>query len=438
MASPLRVHQPTQAPRVRVALPAVSHRSLVIVAQVSDAVAVITTTIGADALYSWAGGEASNPFWFGAIGILIAGILVPLLYIRQSYSFEILLKPDQFVAAVLPTWAFSMLFVVLFLFAAKISADMSRATMALTAATGPFFLYFGRCLLRSLAMCAVRNRSLRRRRAFLLHEPHFGPRDEEEFVTVVAAAPLPCGADQTCATGPIIDSIRNAAVDEVLISAKWSNYGELQPLIAELRKIALPVKLIADETASEILRRPISRLGTSIYVELQKAPLGDSERAIKRGVDVLLSTLALTALCPLFAVTALLIKLNSPGRVIFLQRRKGFNGRQFKILKFRTMTVEEDGASVIQATRGDRRVTRVGAVLRHLSLDELPQLINVLRGEMSLIGPRPHAVAHDEQYSRKVANYAFRHRVKPGITGWAQVNGLRGGDPKCRNDATKS
>jgi len=106
-------------------------------------------------------------------------------------------------------------------------------------------------------------------------------------------------------------------VDEVLISGKWSNYGELQPLIAELRKLALPVKLLADETASEILRRPISRLGTSIYVELQKAPLGDSERAIKRGVDVLLSTLALTALCPLFAVTALLIKLNSPGRVIF-------------------------------------------------------------------------------------------------------------------------
>ena len=123
---------------------------------------------------------------------------------------------------------------------------------------------------------------------------------------------------------------------------------------------------------------------------------------------------------------ALAIKLDSPGPVFFLQRRYGFNQETFRILKFRTMTVTEDGAAVRGATRDDPRTTRVGRILRRINFDELPQLINVVRGQMSLVGPRPHALVHNQQYEHTIANYARRHNVKPGMTGWAQIHGLRG------------
>jgi exopolysaccharide biosynthesis polyprenyl glycosylphosphotransferase len=127
--------------------------------------------------------------------------------------------------------------------------------------------------------------------------------------------------------------------------------------------------------------------------------------------------------------TAALVKLDSPGSVIFRQTRRGFNGRPFNIWKFRSMTTSDNGDSVLQAKKEDPRVTRIGKLLRRTSMDELPQLWNVLRGEMSLVGPRPHALAHDNYYDQMISNYAYRHHVKPGLTGWAQINGLRGETP---------
>jgi lipopolysaccharide/colanic/teichoic acid biosynthesis glycosyltransferase len=137
----------------------------------------------------------------------------------------------------------------------------------------------------------------------------------------------------------------------------------------------------------------------------------------------------LIALLPLLAIVAVAIKLDSPGPILFRQQRCGFNGRSFAIRKFRTMSVLEDGPSIVQARPVDSRVTRIGKWLRRTSIDELPQLLNVLDGSMSLVGPRPHAVAHDSQFDKVVRNYAFRRRVKPGLTGWAQVRGCRGPTP---------
>lgn len=146
----------------------------------------------------------------------------------------------------------------------------------------------------------------------------------------------------------------------------------------------------------------------------------------KRALDIVVSAVALVVLAPLLVAIATAIWVETPGPILFRQHRTGYAGRVFSILKFRSMTVQEDGERVAQARQGDRRITRVGAVLRKLSFDELPQLINVLKGDMSLVGPRPHAVAHDRQFRQWVPNYARRFAARPGITGLAQVHGLRG------------
>ena len=162
-----------------------------------------------------------------------------------------------------------------------------------------------------------------------------------------------------------------------------------------------------------------------------------AEQIAKRLVDVTIGLLALIIFSPVIALTALAIKLDGPGPVLFLQNRKGFNGRHFVMFKFRTMTVQENGEIVRQATRDDPRVTKIGRHLRSSSIDELPQLINVLRGEMSLVGPRPHALAHDNYFEKLLQDYAFRHHVKPGMTGWAQANGLRGPTPSVEQIARR-
>jgi len=149
-------------------------------------------------------------------------------------------------------------------------------------------------------------------------------------------------------------------------------------------------------------------------------------RLVKRLEDLVLGTIFLTLLAPLMIAVALAVKLTSRGPVLFRQRRHGEDGVEFNVLKFRSMSVMENGAAVVQAQRNDPRITPVGAFLRRTSLDELPQFLNVLAGNMSIVGPRPHAVAHNELYRTKILEYMRRHKVKPGITGWAQVNGLRG------------
>ena len=149
----------------------------------------------------------------------------------------------------------------------------------------------------------------------------------------------------------------------------------------------------------------------------------------KRVLDFAAAALLIVLFSPLLALVSLAVMLDSRGPLMFAQRRTGLNGKTFPILKFRSMHVMEDGAEVKQAAKGDARITRVGRIIRKLSLDELPQLFNVLAGDMSLVGPRPHAVAHDEYYGAALPGYAVRQQVKPGITGWAQINGARGETP---------
>lgn len=177
-----------------------------------------------------------------------------------------------------------------------------------------------------------------------------------------------------------------------------------------------------------MVEMPREAAAIGVAIGFDAAPAPAANRA-KRALDVILALAALIFFAPVMALAAALIAVDGPGPIIFTQSRTGLHGRRFRIYKFRTMTVVEDGADVRHARPGDRRITRVGRLLRRSSIDELPQLINVLRGDMSLVGPRPHAVAHDEYYAARIASYVHRFRVRPGITGLAQVQGLRGDVP---------
>jgi len=215
-------------------------------------------------------------------------------------------------------------------------------------------------------------------------------------------------------------------IDEVLILVSWHRRREINQVLTRLRRIAAPVRLLADQQVQPFVAYPIRRIGTTLAVDLRRAPLTRFQQTLKRSTDLVLAGVGLMLLSPLLLVIAVLIRLESPGPIFFCQKRIGLNGQTFLIFKFRTMFVIEDGLSVRQATVNDIRVTNVGRWLRRSSMDELPQLINVLRGEMSLVGPRPHAEVHDSTFDEALRYYGWRRNVKPGITGWAQVNGCRG------------
>lgn len=224
-----------------------------------------------------------------------------------------------------------------------------------------------------------------------------------------------------------LKAAHTARPGEVLVVGGRLSRERLSSLIEGLAEIPRSICLVPDQFTASCLRQKISMIGTNVAIEVQQEPLDAAQRAIKRTIDIVLSSLAIVFLSPLLIGVAIAVRCGSKGPVLFHQSRTGYRGRTFKIFKFRTMTVMEDGPVVAQACRNDCRVTRLGAFLRKSSIDELPQLFNVLKGEMTLVGPRPHAVAHDQLYEREITNYSLRQHVCPGITGWAQVNGWRGG-----------
>jgi Undecaprenyl-phosphate glucose phosphotransferase len=190
--------------------------------------------------------------------------------------------------------------------------------------------------------------------------------------------------------------------------------------------LPLPVTFVPFGMLAQLFQRAHSDIGDTVAIELQRAALTPIEQFAKRVVDIVVSALAIILFSPLFLAVAAAIKLDSKGPVFFRQTRHGFNGRPFRMYKFRSMSVMEDGDIVRQAQKSDTRITRVGRWIRRFSIDELPQLLNVFTGDMSVVGPRPHAAAHDRYFTSAIEKYAFRHHVKSGITGWAQVCGARG------------
>jgi undecaprenyl-phosphate galactose phosphotransferase/putative colanic acid biosynthesis UDP-glucose lipid carrier transferase len=246
---------------------------------------------------------------------------------------------------------------------------------------------------------------------------------QEEFVASKVSRGLRATVDGA------IEASRAHSIAEILLLIGWEHSGTIERIAKMLSVLPIPIYLLPDENVARYLDHRAINVGTTWAAEIQRAPLTRTEQFFKRCFDAAAAASALLLVSPLMLLTALLIKLDSHGPVLFFQNRNGFNGRSFRIVKFRTMHVLEDGNSIRQATRADPRVTKLGRWLRRTNIDELPQLFNVLSGDMSLVGPRPHAIAHDSEYEKLIANYAFRNHVKPGITGWAQVNGYRGETP---------
>jgi Undecaprenyl-phosphate glucose phosphotransferase len=233
-------------------------------------------------------------------------------------------------------------------------------------------------------------------------------------------------------TRDLAELVRESAADRIILALAWTDNGAIRDCIDRVRSLAVDVELAMPPLDPDLPAREPTLVAGMPAIRLLKKPLSATSRAIKTAEDYLLASVALIVGSPFLLLVAALIKLESPGPVFFKQRRAGFENQEFLMFKFRTMRYEPDGP-FRQATPADPRVTRLGRLLRRSSIDELPQLINVLRGEMSLVGPRPHAVSMNQDYAAQIDEYLARHKIKPGMTGWAQVNGARG-ETRTLND----
>jgi putative colanic acid biosysnthesis UDP-glucose lipid carrier transferase len=223
--------------------------------------------------------------------------------------------------------------------------------------------------------------------------------------------------------------VQQHAVNAIYIALPMSNAPRIEVMLREFRDTTASIYFLPDFLAFDLVQARCTEIHGLPMLAICDTPFYGMNAVKKRAIDILLSSVALLLAAPLLLLIALAVKLGSPGPALFKQRRYGLHGEEILVYKFRSMTVCEDGPVVVQAMRQDQRITAIGRILRRMSLDELPQLFNVLQGKMSFVGPRPHAVAHNELYRKLISGYMIRPKVRPGMTGWAQVHGLRGETP---------
>jgi Undecaprenyl-phosphate glucose phosphotransferase len=405
---------------------------------------IVVLGVAAGLLYNFVahGGDGKTQDYLGS-AIAVATLYSAFGHAAQLYHGPNLLRLNWQVGRSALVWLMVFVFLATLTFLLKTQAAFSRGEMLLFFTSGLFATAVMRLAVARVCTFIISSGALKPNRIVLVGlADELAANDalsalERYGHAVVRVFSLPADEDRTLGEDAlkvrlreVISYVREMHIDEIIVAIPWSLTDLLGEVENELRVLPVPVKLVPDTMTGRILDRPLSELGPTKAVQLQRAPLSAVQRNFKQALDRMLAATSLVLLMPFFAVITAAIRLESPGPAFFLQTRGGFNGRPFKIYKFRTMSTLDDGSVIVQASKKDRRVTHLGALLRKLSIDELPQLLNVLRGEMSLVGPRPHALAHDNEYNRLITTYAIRHKMKPGITGWAQVNGFRGETPE--------
>jgi putative colanic acid biosynthesis UDP-glucose lipid carrier transferase len=422
----------------------INYDSVELVAITCDIAIIVASSVFSGFLYQLLSGGTED-YISKCIGsaILVSALFISLMKTRGMYNpTELLILPKQ-IQSTCTTWVTVTLLLAGAIFALKIGSNLSRGTSILFAMIGLVALILQRRAVKSLLARGLAQKRFSGRNIVLITDEaskdeavlaqaliDTGSRVRMNFVLPPPGAARSPGRELAAS---VIEYVRGSDVEEILVGANPERWSDLRALVGELRVLPFPVSYIPVGPTSEIFKRPRRELGDAICLELQRGLLTVFERAAKRSIDIIVAGTALISLLPLLAIVAIAIKLDSPGPVLFRQRRCGFNGKYFQIRKFRTMSVLEDDQSIVQARKSDKRFTRLGVWLRRTSIDELPQLLNVLDGSMSLVGPRPHAAAHDNEFDKVVQNYAFRRRVKPGLTGWAQVHGCRGPTPTAES-----
>ena len=418
---------------------AIGNTAFAIIAFVTECLAIVSVSVLSGVAYH----VAAYGDW-GPVDIYVTiGGMTALLYtlpfaFRDEYDIEDFLEGRRATRRIFVIWNYAFLCLAVLGFLTKTTGVFSRGWLITFYIAGLLAVIAVDALIDAALKSAVARGHIICRRLMLIgsEDEILRTRDQIEAtrsnVRVVATEVLPEPAGQGRELDlqdvliDIVSRARTACVEDIIVLLDWSQGTRIERIVERLLVMPVGVHVGAGSVIGRFADPRIARFGGTTALSLTAAPMGPMQALAKRAFDFFFAGLALVLLAPVFVLIAALIKLDSNGPVFFRQRRRGYNHQEFRIWKFRTMTTLEDGESITQATRGDARVTRVGRWLRKLNFDELPQLINVLVGEMSLVGPRPHAVAHDLHFETRILDYSRRLNVKPGITGWAQVHGLRG------------